>query len=338
MLISVVVPCYNEEEVIASTHDRLGKALAGLGKPCEIIYVDDGSRDKTAEMLAEIQSKDPQVRVICLSRNFGHQIAVTAGLTYASGDAVVIIENQLQATDHGHLGQLIAYAAGLEASIVIWVASETRDEHRSTVEWLNSHTDDKVSFFLVRPEVFCIDESKPTVRFELEAGPSEFGRRLKQIAEKEDAPRHEFRRRFWEGLFQYLASNGNSWAKGRNTTKDNWISTSVGKSGVGVNVSMAHGSRMRVEIYLNNDQDKQSFQRLFAQKEEIEGRLPDELVSWERLDNAAASRVAVYRPYEKEQVVDDTPYRRELYDWIAKNLVALRAVAKEILVEATAMR
>jgi hypothetical protein len=253
-------------------------------------------------------------------------------------DAVVIIENQLQATDHGHLGQLIAYAAGLEASIVIWVASDIRDEHRSTIEWLNSHTDDKVSFFLVRPEVFCIDESKPTVRFELEAGPSEFGRRLKQIAGKEDAPRHEFRRRFWEGLYQYLATNGHPWAKGRKTTKYNWISSALGKSGITANVSMAQGSRMRVEIYIYSDPDKQLFQKLVHHKDEIEAAFPDEELSWEELEGAAASRVAVYRPYEKEQVADDTPYRRELYDWIAKNLVALRAVAKELLLDATRSR
>jgi hypothetical protein len=106
-------------------------------------------------------------------------------------DAVVIVENQLNSTDHGHLGQLITYAAGLEAAIIVWMAGDVRDEHRSAVEWLNNHTDDKVSFFLVRPEVFRIDDSKPAVRFYLEAAPSEFSRRLRSVVEKEDSVRRD---------------------------------------------------------------------------------------------------------------------------------------------------
>ena len=128
-------------------------------------------------------------------------------------DAVVIIENQLQATDHGHLGQLITYAAGLDAAIIIWVAPDVRDEHRSAIKWLNDHIDETISFFLVRPEVFRIDSSNPVVRFQLEASPSEFGRRLRSIIETEDSPRFDYRRQFWEGLLQYLGENGHSWAK-----------------------------------------------------------------------------------------------------------------------------
>ncbi len=248
-------------------------------------------------------------------------------------DAKVIIENQLQPTDHGHLGQLITYAAGLEAALVIWIAVEIRDEHRKAIEWLNSNMVEKISFFLVRPEVIRIDNSVPAIRFQLEAGPSEFGRRLRGIAENEDAPRYEFRRKFWEGLLQYLAANGHSWAKGRNTTKESWINSTVGKSGVGVNVSMAQGSRMRVEIYCSNDPDKILFEKLYAQRQEIQGKLQGEEVQWERLDGAAASRVAVYRPYDKEQVSEDSAQRTELYGWISKELTSLRAIAQRYLVD-----
>jgi len=247
-------------------------------------------------------------------------------------DAIVIIENQLQATDHSHLGQLITYAAGLEAAIVVWIAPEVKDEHRAAVEWLNKHTGDKVSFFLVRPEVFRIDNSSPAIRFHLEAGPSEFSRRLRSVVEKEDSPRHEFRRKFWEDLFQYLAVHGHPWAKGRATTKDGWISSSVGRSGIGVNVSMAQGSRMRVEIYCATDPEKQLFHTLYGHKDEIEQQLCEEAVSWEPLEGASASRVAVYMAYDKNQAATDTPQRSELFAWIAKNLTILRGIAKQHLV------
>lgn len=96
--LSVVVPCYNEELVIVETHRRLVAVLERLAKPAqfEIIYVDDGSRDETAQQLQKLQSADERVRVIRLSRNFGHQIAVTAGLEYSTGAAVVVIDADLQ--------------------------------------------------------------------------------------------------------------------------------------------------------------------------------------------------------------------------------------------------
>lgn len=95
-LMSVVVPCFNEEEVIGVTHERLTHAIEDITPDFEIIYVDDGSRDSTAQRLHEIQRADRHARVVRLSRNFGHQIAVTAGLAYARGRAVVLIDADLQ--------------------------------------------------------------------------------------------------------------------------------------------------------------------------------------------------------------------------------------------------
>jgi glycosyltransferase involved in cell wall biosynthesis len=95
-LISVVVPCYNEEAVIGVTHPRLSAAMAALHVAYEIIYVNDGSCDRTLSLLKDIQQADAHVRVVSFSRNFGHQIAVTAGIDHAKGDAVVIIDADLQ--------------------------------------------------------------------------------------------------------------------------------------------------------------------------------------------------------------------------------------------------
>jgi dolichol-phosphate mannosyltransferase len=96
-LVSVVVPCFNEEDVIESTHGRLVATLATLAPlAAEIVYVDDGSVDGTFARLAQIQAGDPRVRVVRLARNFGHQIALSAGVDHAAGDAVVIIDADLQ--------------------------------------------------------------------------------------------------------------------------------------------------------------------------------------------------------------------------------------------------
>jgi glycosyltransferase involved in cell wall biosynthesis len=94
--LSVVVPCYNEQESIETCHERLTEVLAALNEPYEIIYVDDGSGDNTAALLQQIQAHDVHVVMVRLSRNFGHQPAVTAGLSASMGRAVVIIDADLQ--------------------------------------------------------------------------------------------------------------------------------------------------------------------------------------------------------------------------------------------------
>jgi glycosyltransferase involved in cell wall biosynthesis len=95
-LLSIVVPCFNEEAALRDTHARLSAALGELPIHVEIIYVDDGSTDATPEVLRELQGFDNRTRVVRFSRNFGHQMAITAGLEHAAGDAVVIIDADLQ--------------------------------------------------------------------------------------------------------------------------------------------------------------------------------------------------------------------------------------------------
>lgn len=96
-LLSVVIPCYNEEEVLAETVSRLREFCAGLvDLDVELICVDDGSRDNTRALLKAYAAQDPRFKIIGLARNFGHQIAVTAGIDAARGDAVVLIDADLQ--------------------------------------------------------------------------------------------------------------------------------------------------------------------------------------------------------------------------------------------------
>ena len=96
ILLSVIVPCLNEQEALRGTHSRLLSALAEIPANFEIIYVDDGSTDNTADVLRELQNLDRHIRVVRFSRNFGHQMAITAGIEHAAGDAVVIIDADLQ--------------------------------------------------------------------------------------------------------------------------------------------------------------------------------------------------------------------------------------------------
>ncbi len=123
VLLSVVVPCFNEETVIPETHRRLIAVVEKApGVDFEIIYVDDGSRDATLDRLRGFQRTDPRVRVLALSRNFGHQIALTAGLAEATGDVIAVIDADLQdppetileMLDHWRRGADVAYGVRAE--------------------------------------------------------------------------------------------------------------------------------------------------------------------------------------------------------------------------------
>jgi dolichol-phosphate mannosyltransferase len=93
---SIVAPCFNEEGVLHELHRRVALVMDQTGEPWELILVNDGSRDRTAEVMRELRAADPRVKVVDFTRNFGHQIAVTAGLDYARGDAIIIIDADLQ--------------------------------------------------------------------------------------------------------------------------------------------------------------------------------------------------------------------------------------------------
>jgi dolichol-phosphate mannosyltransferase len=121
-VLTVIVPCFNEEAVIASTYERLISALRQLtGIGYRILFVDDGSRDRTLELLRQFQATDSQVRVLSLSRNFGHQIAVTAGLEHAEGDAVAVIDADLQDPPEALLDMVAAWRGGADVAYAVRV-------------------------------------------------------------------------------------------------------------------------------------------------------------------------------------------------------------------------
>ncbi len=127
VLLSVVVPCYNEEEVIEQTHLRLTQVFEHEPSTrLEIIYVDDGSRDRTLPILRELQATDRRVRVVSFSRNFGHQFAVTAGLDHAAGDAVCVIDADLQDPPEVILQMLERWRQGVD--VVYGVRAEREGE------------------------------------------------------------------------------------------------------------------------------------------------------------------------------------------------------------------
>jgi len=124
-LLSVVIPCYNEQAVLPMLRQKLVEALSGAGLDWETILVDDGSSDRTLELLGRMHCEDARIKVISLSRNFGHQTAISAGLAYASGDAVAILDADLQDPPELLLSCLERWREGYQ---VVYAVREKRKE------------------------------------------------------------------------------------------------------------------------------------------------------------------------------------------------------------------
>jgi len=125
-VVSVVAPVYNEEAILEELYRRLSAVLDGAGESWELVLVNDGSRDRSGQIMRELHARDPRVKVVDFARNFGHQIAITAGADYAQGDAVVIIDADLQDPPEVILDLLVKWREGYE--VVYAVRAERKGE------------------------------------------------------------------------------------------------------------------------------------------------------------------------------------------------------------------
>jgi len=202
----------------------------------------------------------------------------------------VIIENQLEKTDHDHLGKLITYMSNLEAKTAIWITSDPRPEHETAVHWLNETLPADTSFYLIKIEAYKIDNSDPAPLLTVVAGPSleskQVGEQKKQLAE-----RHVLRLEFWKQLIEHAKIKTPNFAN-RTPSTDNWISGSAGKSGF----TYAYVIRMddaQVELYLDRGEggvNKQLFDKLYARREQIESVFGKPL-DWQKLEEKRACRI-----------------------------------------------
>ncbi|MBI5071987.1 DUF4268 domain-containing protein [Candidatus Falkowbacteria bacterium] len=207
---------------------------------------------------------------------------------------ITIIENQLEKTDHDHLGKVITYLSNLDAKTAIWITSKPRDEHIKAINWLNEYTPDDISFFLIKVEAVRIGDSAPAPLFSIVAEPTEISKEVGK-EKKEYAERHHLRKEFWTSLLEK--------AKLKTKLHSNvspciyhWIGAGAGKSGVSYNYVVTN-DYVSSEVYLDRGKDhptlnKERFDELYKHRAEIEKIFGGQL-SWERLDKKRASRVVL---------------------------------------------
>jgi hypothetical protein len=204
----------------------------------------------------------------------------------------VIIENQLEASNHDHLGKIVTYASGLDANVIVWIVKEAREEHRSAIEWLNNNTNKNLNFFLIEIHAYRIGNSLYAPKFEIVEKPNDFIKNAKIQTGSEELNKSQSERLvFWTRFNDVVSERGKPFNL-RKATTDHWYDVAIGVSGVLVEITLVNKEGC-VGIALYIIDDKELFDSLNEKKIEIESKLGFEL-DWQRLDGKKASRI-IYR-------------------------------------------
>ena len=243
--------------------------------------------------------------------------------TNTANDRRVVIESQLERTDHDHLGKVLTYAAGLDALTVVWIAKQFTQEHRATLEWLNQHTSADIGFFGIEIEVRKIDDSRYSPRFNVVAMPNEW---TKSLPAKKLTPTTQAQLEFWRGFKSYASSH----AKRITPTApqpQNWMDMSIGRADFRLNaVAPAFGwdsrePEIRAELVMYSKDAKQHFDRLSEARSEIDASFSPK-PEW--YSEAGVRQRKVY--FRKSVDWRDPDEQEGCYEWLVKNLDRLHKV------------
>lgn len=139
----------------------------------------------------------------------------------------IIIENQLEQTNHDHFGKIITYASGYDAEVIIWIVKDVRDEHQRAIEWLNEHTDEDINFFLIKIELWQIENSNPAPKFEIICSPNEWAKTIKVNAGSAEITGTKLQQlEFWDKFKEY-ANKNNTNLRLRTPRPQHWFDVSI---------------------------------------------------------------------------------------------------------------
>ena len=232
----------------------------------------------------------------------------------------IIIENQLEQTNHDHLGKIITYASGLDAEIIVWIVKDVRDEHEKAVNWLNENTDEKINFFAIRMELWKIGDSQIAPKFHIISQPNDWAKDAKKTSERSElSERAKLQLEFWEKFNEFVISRDQTFNL-RKPYPQHWYSLSVGSSKANISLSIIFAKRlMRCEIYIPDN--KSLYYDLENEKESIESKLDYEL-EWNPLVNKKASRIIT----EKKLDLNDSSNWENGFIWLMETTKEFRTV------------
>ena len=241
-------------------------------------------------------------------------------------NAWVLIENQLERTDHSHLGKLLTYASGLQAVTIIWLASRFTEEHRSTLDWLNRITDRGFHFFGLEVELWRIGDSAPAPKFNIVSKPNDWSRSVAQAAramdEGEPTETRVMQEAYWRELQVVLNSASGPVPGNRIPQRRSWVSYPIGRNKILLRaVMLRRTQKIRVELLISGSDSVAFFGLLGREKSQIEQELGYPLI-WDLKFNQNRQRIAIY---DNADTSDEADWRRQ-HDWLANRLNDLHRV------------
>lgn len=240
-------------------------------------------------------------------------------------DRKIIIENQLEDTNHDHLGKLITYASGKSADVIIWVVKHAREEHKAAIEWLNNHIDEKIGFFLCEIKLYRIGTSEPAVKFEVIEKPNDWTKEVKknESANATQQQRYDYWVAFQDHVFQNAQFAKEF--KQRKPSMDHWMNYSIGFSDCYISVTqLVNRNEINVCLYIPNNMEL--YESLLANRESI-NKAADIPLSWCELPERKASKIIIERPAE----LSDQSKWKEQFDWLADVMVKIKKAFKKYL-------
>ncbi|MTI68591.1 MAG: DUF4268 domain-containing protein [Firmicutes bacterium] len=203
----------------------------------------------------------------------------------------IIIENQLEATDHDHLGKVITYASGYDAEIIIWIVKDIREEHRQAIDWLNEHTDEKLNFFIIRLELWRINDSPCAVKFQVVSRPNDWAKSIRQTTKQTNLTDTKLLQlEFWNEFKEHVSQKGST-LKLRKAQPQHWYDMSYGVSGSHITLTINTQSKsLGCEIYIPDS--KELYFGFEQNKQNIESELGLKL-DWMELPDKKASRIKI---------------------------------------------
>lgn len=247
----------------------------------------------------------------------------------SDGSGQVIIENQLEKTNHAHLGQILTYAAGVDAKKVIWVAESFRTEHVAALDFLNRHTNEELSFFAVEVELWRIGDSPMAPSFNVVVKPNDWAKigRESAKAATDTTPTKQRQLRFWTEWSAWLQAK-NSGVRPQKPRPEHWTNIALGRSGLHLAATLhSRENRIGMEVYIDHANSKSMFKQLQTHQVEIETALNVKL-QWHGLPDGHACRILHVRP---DSPLEDEGQWPAYFAWLEDAAVRMDTVFRPLV-------
>ena len=266
-----------------------------------------------------------EIKLIQPEANVG-QFKVDILAEEASSGRKIIIENQLEDTNHDHLGKIVTYASGYDAEIVVWIVRDVREEHQRAVDWLNEHTDERIGFFLIKVELWQIEGSSPAPKFDVIVSPNEWAKVIKTGragGELTDTKLQQLD--FWT-KFRNFVRGRDTKIRLQTPKPQHWYNVSIGSTDAHAALTVnSKENLLGCEIYI--DINKDLFNFLLERKDAIEREI-GEKAEW--IDAPVASRIKTQK--EVLAVLDQSEFEK-YFSWLYEKTLVFQKVFSKYLRE-----